>query len=267
MRYKLFIAIAALYAVSCSPIVDDKELTNSFDKDNIKLSAYQETPGSNEVTLKVESNGVAGYWDYIINTAYSDEVTVIFPYTGTHSFTFHSTTPYLNGGDIANAEDASATIEVEVSQLDVALNEAYYNLVGADLGGKTWVFDGEAKDGGVWWAMVSPTNPAEVWWNAAGGDGVLPADADGKMYFDVNGGANYDYYTSPDATPVRGSFVFDGTFSTITFPGDANLMGANNNAAGPSTTFEIVELTEDRMVLFTGTTNGGTGWIWAFRPE
>ncbi len=266
MKSKIFLAIAALCAASCSPIVDDIELTNSFDKDNIQLSYSQETPGSNEFTLKLESQGITGYWDYIINKAYTDEVTVIFPYTGTHTLTYHSTTPYINGGDISDREYVSETIEVEVTQLDVALNEAYYNLVGEDLGGKTWVFDGEVNDGGVWWAMVSPTNPAEVWWNA-GGTGVPPADANGKMYFDVDGGANYDYYASPDAAPVRGSFVFDGTFSTLTFPGDANLMGTNNNAAGPSTTFEIVELTPDRLVLFTSTTNGGTGWIWAFRPE
>ncbi len=267
MKSKIFLAIAALYAASCNPMVDDVELKNSFDRDNIKLSVHQETPGSNEFTLKLDSKGVTGYWDYIINKAYSDEVTVIFPYTGTHTLTFHSTTPYINGGNIADREYVSESIEVEVSQLDVALNEAYYNLVGEDLGGKTWVFDGESKDGGVWWAMVNATNPAEVWWNAGGGDGVVPSDVDGKMYFDVDGGANYDYYASPDAEPVRGSFVFNGAFSTLSFPGDANLMGTNNNAAGPSTTFEIVEFTADRLVLFTPTTNGGTGWSWAFRPE
>ncbi len=125
MKSRIFLAIAALYAVSCSPKVDEIELTNSFDKDNIQLSYTQETPGSNEFTLKLESKGITGYWDYIINKAYSDEVTVIFPYTGTHTFTFHSTTPYINGGDISDREYVSETIEVEVTQLDVALDEAY----------------------------------------------------------------------------------------------------------------------------------------------
>ncbi len=265
MRKKLYIAMAALFVASCSPIVSDLELENSFDKDNIELSAYQATPGSNEITLKLESTGITGYWDYIINTKYTDEVTVVFPYTGTHTFTYYSTTPYIIDGDISNTEYVSASIEVEVTQLDTALDDAYYNLVGNDLGGKTWVFDGEAGDGNVWWAMVSTTNYAEVWWNATN-DWVTPEDVGGKMYFDVDGGANYDYYESADAEPVRGTFVFNGSFSTLSFP-SANILGSSNSLSCGASTYEIIELTEDSLILYASAVDNGTGWIWAFRPE
>lgn len=264
MRSKLYIAIAALFVASCSPITTDRELTNSFDKDNIQLSAYQATAGSNEITLKLETSGITGYWDYIINTKYTDEVTVIFPYTGTHTFTYYVTTPYIVDGDLSNLEYVSETIEVEVTQLDTPLNDAYYNLVGSDLGGKSWVFDGASGDGGVWWAMVDGTNYSSVWWNAAGDGDVLPDDLSGKMYFDVAGGANYDYYSSADGEATRGSFVFNGTYTTLTFAGGVDILGSN----GGSTTYEIVELTEDSLILFSSYVDAwGTGWIWAFRPE
>ncbi|MFI3248035.1 MAG: hypothetical protein R3Y39_02785 [Rikenellaceae bacterium] len=264
MRSKLYIAIAALFAVSCSPIVSDEELSNSFDKDNIQLSAYQATPGSNEITLKLESTGITGYWDYIIDTKYTDEVTVVFPYTGTHTFTYHVTTPYINNGDLSDLEYVSESIEVDVTQLDVALDNAFYNLVGSDLGGKAWVFDGVSGDGGTWWAMVNSSNYAEMLWNAAGNGDVLPADIDGKMYFNVAGGANYDYYSSADADAVRGTFAFNGTFTTLTFGGGNDILGSN----GGSTTYEIIELTEDSLILFSSYVDVyGTGWIWAFRPE
>ncbi|MFR9627019.1 MAG: hypothetical protein SNH55_02445 [Rikenellaceae bacterium] len=266
MRSKLYIAVAALFAVSCSPIVTDSELVNSFDKDNIQLSAYQATAGSNEITLKLESTGITGYWDYIINTKYTDEVTVVFPYTGTHTFTFYSTTPYINNGDLSDLEYVSESIEVEVTQLDAALDDAYYNLVGNDLGGKTWVFNGTAGDGNVWWAMVDGGNYASVWWNATN-DYVTPTDVDGKMYFDVAGGANYDYYSSADAEPVRGSFVFNSTFTTLTFPSEVNILGSSNDLSCGATTYEIIELTEDSLILFASAVDNGTGWIWAFCPE
>lgn len=262
---KLFIVIAAIFAVSCSPIVSDNELSNSFDKDNIQLSAYQENAGSNEITLKLETTGITGYWDYIINTKYTDEVTVVLPYTGTHTFTYYVTTPYINNGDLTDLEYVSQSIEVEVTQLDVALNDAYYNLVGTDLGGKTWVFDGTAGDGNIWWAMVNGGNYAEVWWNATD-SWVTPEDVNGKMYFDVAGGANYDYYSSVDADPIRGSFVFNGSYSTLTFP-TANILGSSNDLSCGATTYEIIELTEDSLILFASAVDNGTGWIWAFRPE
>ncbi|MFI3322134.1 MAG: hypothetical protein R3Y50_06375 [Rikenellaceae bacterium] len=266
MKSKILIAIATLLTVSCSAIIEDNELENSFDKDNIVLSATQATAGSNEITLKLETKGVTGYWDYIINTKYTDEVTVVFPYTGTHTFTYHSTTPYINNGDLTDLEYVSKSINVEVTQLDTPLNDAYYSLVGSDLGGKTWVFDGTAGDGNVWWAMVDGGNYASVWWNATN-DYVTPEDVNGKMYFDVAGGANYDYYASEDAEPVRGTFVFNGAFSTLTFQSDVNILGSSNGLSCGATTYEIIELTEDRLVLFASAVDNGTGWIWAFRPE
>ena len=55
-----------------------------------------------------------------------------------------------------------------ITQLDHALPDAYYKLVGADLEGKAWVFDGVGGDGRLWWYMAAPYKWTEMWWNAAG---------------------------------------------------------------------------------------------------
>ncbi|MFR9496106.1 MAG: hypothetical protein SNG81_07020 [Rikenellaceae bacterium] len=261
MKSKFYIAVAALFAVACNPITTDVELTNSFDKDNIVLKAYQTTSGSNEITLRMESEGITGYWDYTIGTKYSDECTFIFPYTGTHTFTYYVTTPYIIDGDVGNTEYVAATIDVEVTTMDTALADAYYHLVGSDLGGKTWVFDTSAS---YYWTMVDGSNSGSVWWSPAG-DWVFPGDLEGKMYFNVSGGANYDYYSSADATPVNGNFVFNGSYTTLSFPtAGADILGSN----GGSTTYEIITLTDDTLVLFSSYVEAyGTGWLWSYKPQ
>ncbi|MFI3285841.1 MAG: hypothetical protein R3Y08_04230 [Rikenellaceae bacterium] len=267
MKSKLYIAAIALFAAACNPITTDVDLSNSFDKDNIVLKAYQDTPGSNQITLRMESVGITGFWDFVIGTKYSDECTFIFPYTGTHTFDFHSTTPYIVDGDVGNTEYIKASIEVEVTTMDTPLADAYYCLVGDDLGGKAWVFDGTLGDNGVWWAMVNGSNSGEVWWNAGGTAQGTPVDYEGKMYFDVDGGANYYYYASADTEPIKANFVFNSSYTTLSFPGEANLMGAyNEGQTSGATTYEIINLTEDQLYLFASTTDGNTGWVYVFKP-
>ena len=140
----------------------------------------------------MNTSGVTGYWDYIIDKKYTDRVEVVFPFTGTHEFTYHVTTPYMPDGNPAETEYVEKTVSVEITQLDEALPEAYYYLVGENLEGKTWVFDGgPGADGGTWWFMSDPSNPWGIWWNAAG-ECCPPADAAGKMVFDLAGNANYN---------------------------------------------------------------------------
>ncbi len=256
---KLYMAVAALFAVACSPIESDVQLKNSFDKDEIVLKAYQENPGSNLITLKMESDGVTGYWDYVIGTAYSDECTFIFPATGKQTFTYHVTTPYIKDGDVSDTEYVAVSIEVDITTVDTALDAAYYCLVGQYLNGKTWVFD---KGAAAYWTMVNGSNCNEVWWNPAG-DGVAPGDIDGMMYFDVAGGANCDYYASADAEAVHGNFVFNSDYTTLEFANGVDILGSN----GGSTKYEIVELSDDKLVLFSSFVEAyGTGWLWSFKP-
>ncbi|HUW92059.1 MAG TPA: hypothetical protein VMV74_02760 [Bacteroidales bacterium] len=152
-----------------------------------------------------------------------------------------------------------------ITQLDHALPDAYYKLVGANLEGKTWVFDGVGGDGRLWWFMSDPGNWAGMWWNA-GGTCCPPSDVSGKMVFDLDGGANFTYYASPTATPVTGSsWGFNADYTKLTIKGTSNILGSEGSA-GNNKVFEIKEFTADRLTLFVADASGGTGWVWVFKP-
>ncbi|HPF51093.1 MAG TPA: hypothetical protein PK335_05935 [Draconibacterium sp.] len=265
--YGIFLMVFVLIFSSCDPIEDRDQLVNSFDPDNIELQVVQATDGGNKLSLQMKTPGVTGYWDYIIDKKYTDRVEVVFPFTGTHTFTYHVTTPYMPTGSPDYTEYIEKNISVDITQLDEALPQAYYYLVGENLEGKTWVFDGgPAADGGTWWFMSDPGNPWGIWWNAAG-DCCPPGDAAGKMVFDLAGGANYTYYSDASGEPVTGStFKFNGDYTKLTIEGPANLLGSMDGG-GNSGVFQIVELTADKMVLFVPDAAWATGWTWVFRPE
>lgn len=263
----VIVAVAMILLSSCEPIEDRDMLKNTFDPDDIELEVIQTAGGvGNGLTLKMNTPGVIGYWNYLIDKKFTDELYVVFPIPGTHTFTYTVTTPYMVGGDPGNLEVITKSIQVTIEELDQELPEAYYFLVGDDLEEKTWVFDGSGGDERQWWFMSDPTNPWGLWWNA-GGTCCPPADAGGKMVFDLNGGANYTHFANGGSAGSLGTFAFNGDFTKLFFGGGQNVLGASSNGAGNNNgEYTIVELTADRMVLHTGTNNAGTGWTWVFVP-
>jgi hypothetical protein len=265
---KTVIAFALLFMGACDPIEDRDVLENSFVPDNIDLEVIQTADGKgNGLTLKMNTPGVIGYWDYLIDKKYTDVVNdVIFPIPGTHTFTYHVATPYISNGNPASREFVTKSIEVTIEVLDQPLPDAYYKLVGDELEGKTWVFDGTGGDNGLWWFMSDPNNPWGLWWNA-GGTCCPPPDVSGRMVFDLDGAANFTYYANAEDAGTKGSFSFNGDYSKIYIGGGLNLLGAGANGSGNNAgEYKVVELTSDRMVLHTGTNNAGTGWTWVFVP-
>lgn len=263
--FGLFVGAILLMMASCDPIEDRAELSNSFNPDAIKLEVVQATPGGNKLSLQMNTPGVTGYWDYLVDTKYSDRVEVVFPFSGKHTFTYHVTTPYMTNNSPETREYLEKTVTVDVTQLDEELPKAYYALIGENLEGKTWVFDGgPAPDGGAWWYMSNPDNWEEIWWNAAG-DCCPPSDAAGKMVFDLAGGANYTYYDASDAAGKKAKFVFNADYTSITFIG-ASILGYDAERVNPDSKYKVISLTNDKMVLHTSTNAGGTGWVWVFVP-
>jgi hypothetical protein len=255
----LFIASLVLMFAACEPIVDQEYLTNTTDVAGVELVAIQSTPGGNEITLNMVTPGITGYWDYNLGRAYTNEVSFVYPIPGTATFTFTGT---------LGAEFFTKTIEVQVDQLDHALEQDWYDLVGEDtVGGKTWVFDGTGGDGGLWWFMSPPGDPAgawSVWWNA-GGTCCPPSDVNGRMHFDLDGAANYTHYENPSAAAQEGNFVLDVTNQVLKVSGAPMLGYGAGNADG---IYKIVTLTEDQMVLYLSSSETyGTGWTFVFVPE
>jgi len=255
--YSLFIGLMALMVVSCESIVDEKFLENSTTVDGVELVAKQNSSNGNLIELSMNTPGVTGYWDYNLGIALTNKVEIVYPIPGTSTFTFVGT---------LGAEFFEKSIDVTVDVLDTPLDQDWYDLVSENTSaGKTWVFDGGPDpDGGLWWFMSDPGgNPWAVWWNAAG-DCCPPTDAAGRMKFDLDGAANYTYYSGPDAEPVNGSFVLDVANQTLQVVG-ASILGSMEGG-GNSGTLQIVELTEDKMVLYEPNAAWATGWTWIFVP-
>jgi hypothetical protein len=266
----LIAAGAMLFMGACDPIEDRDELRNSYNPDQIQLEITQTAGGKgNGLTLKMKTPGVIGYWDYLIDQKYTDQIYVVYPIPGKHTFTYTVATPYMIDNDPANRQVIVKSIEVDVDVLDQPLPQAYYDLIGQELQEKTWVFDGGPEaDGRQWWFMSDPGNPWGIWWNAAG-DCCPPADAAGKMVFDLKGGANYTYYGSAGGAPVTGgTFKFNSNFTKLYISGPENLLGAKpDSGGGNSGEYNIVELTANKLVLHVPNAAWATGWTWVFVPE
>ncbi len=260
------VGVLTIFFAACEPIENRDVLTNSFDPNDIQLEVVQSTTGGNELSIRMKTPGIVGYWDYVIDRKYSDRVDVIFPIPGTSTFTFYATTPYMDNNNPSEVSYISKTVDVTITQLDHELPPAYYKLVGATLQGKTWVFDGVGGDNRRWWFMSDPGNWAGLWWNA-GGECCPPSDVSGRMVFDLNGGANFTYYPSTgDAGKVTGSsWAFNADFTKLTIKGAANILGSMDGG-GNGKVFEIKEFTDDRLTLFVSNAAWATGWTWVFKP-
>lgn len=259
----LLLVSLVLMISACEPIVDEQFLENTTDVAGVELVAAQTTAGGNEITLQMATPGITGYWDYNLGKAFTDKVTFIYPIPGKSTFTYVGT---------LGAEFFTKTIDVQIDVLDHALDQDWYDLVGDDTeAGKTWVFDGVAGDGNLWWYMSPPNDPSSAgsaWWNA-GGECCPPGDVSGKMKFDLDGAANYTYQSDPDAATELGSFVLDVDNQKLIVVGPNVLGGSNSGEGGynPSGIYQIISLTEDELILYIPDAQWDSGWTWVFRPE
>src|SRR5690606_27657568 len=125
----------------------------------------------------------------------------------------------------------------------------WYDLVSENtVTGKTWVFDGVAGTGAMFWFMSPPDNPdsaMSAWWNA--GDCCPPLDVSGKMHFDLNSAANYNHYQTAAATAEKGSFVLDPTNKKLIIQ-NSKILGYE--AGNTANEYNIITLTEDELVLY-----------------
>lgn len=256
----LFVVSLVLVLSACEPTIDEQYLENTTDVDGVELVATQTTNGGNKITLKMNTPGITGYWDFNLGKALTDKVEFVYPIPGLATFTYTGT---------LGAEFFTKTIDVQIDQLDNALDQDWYDLVSEDTAsGKTWVYNGTPGNGAFWFmsAPGSTDNAWSMWWNA--GDCCCP-DAGGKMQFDLNGAANYTYYEDAAGSGTVGSFVLDVANQKLIINGQPLLGGNRDGGAGNSDgVYEIVSLTEDEMVLYLANSEVyGTGWTFVFKPE
>jgi hypothetical protein len=76
-----FVAGVMVFMSACDPIEDRDVLKNSFNPDDIELTVTQTANGTgNGITLKMNTPGVHGYWDYKLGTKFTDEVSFVSPF-------------------------------------------------------------------------------------------------------------------------------------------------------------------------------------------
>lgn len=256
----LFIGACIFAFSACEPIEDRDDIFSNFNPD-FELVAEGSSPGSNKFTLKVEP-AVPGYWDYNLDTIISNEIELVFPYSGEHTFTFHSFGAHMPNNDPSDVvANVSKSITYTVTEMDEPINDEFHYLVGDNLEGKTWVFDRTDPD--RWWYMTD--EDWEVfWWQPE-----TVSDVDGRMVFDLDGGPNFTYYSGPDADPMPGRFVFLENFTKIRIEGETQILGVEGGAVNNdgSKEYQIMEFTADRLVLFQNNMAWSPGWVWVFKPK
>ncbi|MDQ6528037.1 hypothetical protein [Flavobacterium sp. LHD-85] len=259
IKYLLIAAFTLVFS-ACDPIVDEQHLSNSTTVENVQLKATNTTAGGNEIKLEMLSPGISGYWDYIIDKALTDTRTITMPVTGTFNFAFKGT---------LGAEFFEKTIPVTISVLDHPVPPEWGALLGSNAKeGKTWVFDGTAGSGELFWFMSPPNDPnsaMSAWWNA-GGECCPPLDVEGKMHFDLDGAPNYNHYQTASAAAEKGSFVLDVTNKKL-FIKKSKILGYE--AGNSENEYNIITLTEDKLVLYVPKSlkDPKTGWTFVYKPE
>lgn len=257
----LLATFSLLLVYACAPQeFDDHELGSPVAQSELDFST---TPTANANVIEFENSssraGIA-VWNFGNgNTGKGDKVEAKYPSKGTYQVAMTLAT---DGGYEVITDDV-VIVEDDYSLLDPEL-EALVR----DSNGKDWVFDGgPLPDGRAWYYMADPANWQAVWWNA-GGDCCPPPDVSGRMHFDIVGGSNYLYYASPDAEPVVGTFVLDLTEMTLKL-NDANILGYISHedirTGSTDNVYQVKEITEDRLVLFTPSAGYDTGWVFVFK--
>jgi hypothetical protein len=250
---------------ACAPIENRETLKNAYDPNNIDLTVVHNLPGSNVFTLKVNTPGVAGYWDYLIGRSFSDEVTVALPFSGTHTMTYTVSSPYIPNGDLSKREIITKTLDVTITLLEEGSVPVQWEYLAGN-GSKTWVFDKSAPNDGFagFWYM-SGYDDIGAWWVPS-----PPSDQNGRMVFSREGSSSFTYYASPNATGIGNtSWYVNSSWTELRLAGDANILGVEGGAVHEtgSKTYRIIELTEDRMVLLNSKMVWDSGWVWVFKPE
>jgi hypothetical protein len=253
----MYLALASVMLLfsACDPIVNELHLSDTTNVDGVKLVATQSPPGGNKVTLSMTTPGITGYWDYNLDIALTNEVTIVHPIPGKNTFTYVGT---------LGSQFFRKTIDVQIDRLDTPLDQDWYDLVSNNTtAGKTWVFDRAVN---LWWFMSAPNNPGGAmgaWWDA--NNCCPPSDAAGKMTFDLNGAPNYNHYETASATPTKGTFKLDTKNRKLIIYKSKMLGYAAGNKDG---VYDIITLTDTKMVLYLNNNEANaTGWTFVFKPQ
>ena len=235
---------------ACDPVVDNKEMGGIVSESELKLDVHATTDGGNEIIMTNNTPGVGSYWDHITGISTQQTATAALPFLGEQTIKFIG---FCDGGQVI------ATRTVTIKQIDHPVAEEWGLLAGSGTNGKAWVWNLEDYDAvygtGGWLTELEPS------WD------VTPVeeleDLDCELIFDLNGGPNLTKIDADGNILEKGRFAFDmsavknnpdngeqWSIGQLKLTGVSVLSGhAFYDDSNIITTFEILELTDDTMVL------------------
>ncbi|MEG2514973.1 MAG: hypothetical protein RSA92_06515, partial [Bacteroidaceae bacterium] len=242
---------------------------------DLQLEVYSTTDGGNQIVLANNTKGVGTYWDYGLNKSIKQQDTVVFPFLGEQSIKFSG---FCDGGIITTIR------KVTITKIDHVVAPEWAIFAGKGANGKKWSWDYEKKDDIVYGngGYLASLRPA--WWQVSAGTmetGDFKQVLSDYMEFDLNGGPNFTKKRADGSVIEKGTFKFD--MSKIKKLGDGNLYAigelqfldasilfavAQDDGNKPIFTFDIISLTEDKMVLayaVPGTGAWGNAYFWCFK--
>lgn len=262
-KIALFIAACAFVA-SCSPTSDRYDIGRSLTADELDVSVRAEVvDGKNTNKLIFENHSpILGEFDYMFGVTSQQVVdTAIVVVAGPVDVTFRGLNP--------DGTQVMRQFTVNVDELYYPVPEIWGLLCGS--GTKSWTWDVDEPDGcfgaGGYRDTHTPWDPTDLeeldggWWNQPGwGEGAT-------MSFSIRGNAFSKTTASGDKTET-GTFTFDLSApltnvydeDEVWSQGKLRILGGTSILAGRVPhydtweiydvyEFEIVELTEERLVL------------------
>ena len=272
LKYLIMSIWAVLLATACDPVVEDIKPGEIISESDLQLDVHATTDGGNEIVMINNTPGVGSYWDHITGISTQKKATVTLPFMGEQTIRFVG---FCNGGQV------TTTRTVNISKIDHPVAPEWNLFAGTEISGKSWVWDIEGRDGAVYGTGGWLTEFEPSW-------DVMPVEdleeADFELVFDLDGGPNLTKKDANGNVVEKGTFSFDmsackdnpddgsqWSIGQLKLTGVSVLSGhAFYDEKEIVTTFEILELTEDKLVLCWNPADAET-WsdatFWCFRRK
>lgn len=271
IKYILFFAF--VFLVACNPEEERFGMGKSLTIDQLDISAQPlviDGKRSNKVVLENRSP-ILQSWDYGLSSTQKVRDTVLLVITGNTDITFTGLNP--------DGTTISKVLTVNVEKLTFPVPPEYGLLCGT--GTKEWVYDDTAP--AVYGNGGYRNDVAPAWWinsiNAM--KEIDPIFGAGIMKFSIQGGAFEKISGINPSVKSVGRFSFD--MSKVTYKewepevvwakGKLYTNGTNilygvdrNKGETPVYEYDIIELTENKMILAFRVENNGC-WFWCFKAK
>ena len=267
-------SLLAMFQLSCNPIEEEHKQGSVIAESELKLDVYPLTEGGNKIVMINNTPMVGSHWNYGSGISVRQQDTVLVPFLGEKEIVF---TGICAGGTI------STTRKVTIDNILYPIEDEWAIFAGTDKNGKDWMWDYTSPDDVVWGNGGYPGNTAPAWATIKAGDmddQDPEVGKDGVMHFDLNGAANFTKISQTGKVVEKGSFKFDMTkqkvmadgtpwsIGTLTIVDGTFLKGVSPNEGGKTVhEFDILKLTEDKLVLAHVLSNGWEAWFWCFKVK